>query len=64
MTFENKKTFTRFKYAEEFASELNRRGVGWAMFRDDDIEQVEAGEVDGVPYRDVYVVPQIVVLWS
>lgn len=63
-TFNKRDVFTRFKYAEEFAKGLVDDGNDWAMFRDDDLIEVDTGEFDGVPYREEYAVPQFVVLWN
>jgi hypothetical protein len=48
-----RRTFSRFKYAEEFADECDRNGFAWKMWRDPD----ETVEEDGETFaRAVYVV--------
>jgi hypothetical protein len=53
---EERHTFDRFKYAEEYAHTVDRHGVAWRMFRDPD----ETFEEDG----ETYTHPVYVVEWS
>ena len=62
--YNNRLRFSRFKYAEEAAAKIDAQGHAWIMFRGHDVEIVETGEFDDVPYRDEYVHPQYVVLWN
>lgn len=57
MTTLKTETFHRFKYAEEFAHELDRAGHhSWAMYRGEDERYEEDGEM--------YTSPSYVVEWA
>lgn len=53
--------FTRFKYAEEFAYDLDRDGRPWVMYRGAD----KVHEEDGEEYGEVYgKQPRYIVLYG
>jgi len=54
--YNHREEFMRFKWAEEFANDLENDGRKWIMFRGNDMTIEEDGET--------YVHPQFMVLWN